>query len=225
VGERYCNELRMWLFLFNFQMNGMDGGGAVLGNCGVGEGIGNWDSVDVCVCVCGGGFSPNHNDPSNTCLFAIKASLGPACTFSCFVTLDSFAVGKLIRAEKKDEWVGVDKVLGTNNFTFVGAAQRLYSFFNCNGHLVWCTAGDASDAMRYLVQVVLLILVPSSGSLFVTSSCDSHRGGTRVCSECHEHFRSSSFSNKQWKGKQRATLRRCRNCVDIAMVCLSSSSV
>jgi hypothetical protein len=39
VGERYCDELRMTLFLLNFQMNGMDGVGIVLGNCGVGEGI------------------------------------------------------------------------------------------------------------------------------------------------------------------------------------------
>jgi hypothetical protein len=132
------------------------------------------------VCVCG-----------RDVLFAIKASLGPTCTFSCFVTLDSFVVGILIRAEKKDEWVGVDKVLGTNNFTFVCAAQRLYFFINCNGHLVWCTAGHVSDAMRYQFQLCCC-------SLFVTSSCDSHRGSTRVCSECHEHLRSSSFSNKQW---------------------------
>jgi hypothetical protein len=79
--------------------------------------------------------------------------------------------------------------------------------------------------MRCLVPVVLLGLVPSSGYLFVTSSCDSHRGLTRWCSGCHAHLQSSSFSNNQWKGKQGAHLRRCRTCVDIAMVCLSSSSV
>jgi hypothetical protein len=171
----------------------------------------------------GGDTHPIIMTPPINFLFAINASLGPACTFICFVTLDSFVVGILIRAEKKDEWVGVDKVLGTNDFTFVCAAQRLYFFFNCNGHLVWSTAGHASDAMRYLVQVVLLILVPNSSSLFVTSSCDSHRGSTRVCSECHEDLLSSSFSKNQWV--KRATVRRCRKCVDIAMVCLSSSSV
>jgi hypothetical protein len=75
VGERYCNELRMTFFFFNFQMNGMDGVEAVLGNCGVGEGLGNWDSVGVCVCVWGG-YSPNHNDPSNKCSVRNQGKLG-----------------------------------------------------------------------------------------------------------------------------------------------------
>jgi hypothetical protein len=49
----------------------------------------------------GGGTHPIIMTPPINVLFAIKASLGPTCTFSCFVTVDSFAVRILLRAEKK----------------------------------------------------------------------------------------------------------------------------
>ena len=136
----------------------------------------------------------------------------------------------LARAEKKDEWVGVDKVLGTNNFTFVCAAQRLYSFSRLQRPP--CLVHGGTRLRRNEVPSSSCVvdspsnpncLVPSSSSLFVTSSCDSHRDSMRVCSKCHEALLSSSFSKSQWV--KRATVRRCCKCVAIAMVCLSSSSV
>jgi hypothetical protein len=79
----------MKLFLLNVQMDGMDGVGAVVGNCGVGEGM-------VVVLVIGGGWGwgggGTHTlimTPPIIFLFAINASLGLAYTFICFVTLDS----------------------------------------------------------------------------------------------------------------------------------------
>jgi hypothetical protein len=132
----YCNDLSMMLFLLNFQMKGMDGVGAVVGNCGVGEGM-------MVVLVMGGGTPTLIMTPPIIVLFVINACLGPVCTFICFVTLDS--------------WINcLTSSLRERNSQFplrtVRFAQSLHTVVNSTAICITRKSLYLRYSIRYLVQ-------------------------------------------------------------------------